>query len=303
MITLIVPTRNRAHTLRKVLPSYFSQEGVSELIFVSDEGTDETPELVMEYATAYPEKRVIVIRNATRRGASVSRNVGVQRSTNPYILFCDDDEYLEAGYARTCLLKLKAKAAAAVSGRRVYMHGNETPAEAVRRFGDGMRNSPPFRPLICEYVNGARFHGDIELPITNAIILTTRELLMKYPFDSYYARGNGYREETDFQMNLYVNGLSIYVTNDCHSIHLPLDQVRTGGQRTDAWRRLYWSIYYTDYFLKKYYSRYAKRMGLRAPRFAAITAFTLFAVYRETVRALLYKLWVRVRMGRLATQN
>ena len=41
MITLIVPTRNRAHTLQLVAPSYFAQDDVSELIFVSDAGDDE----------------------------------------------------------------------------------------------------------------------------------------------------------------------------------------------------------------------------------------------------------------------
>ena len=38
MITLIVPTRNRAHTLQLVAPSYFAQDDVSELIFVLDAG-------------------------------------------------------------------------------------------------------------------------------------------------------------------------------------------------------------------------------------------------------------------------
>jgi len=42
VITLIVPTRNRAHTLQLVAPSYFAQDDVSELIFVSDAGDDVT---------------------------------------------------------------------------------------------------------------------------------------------------------------------------------------------------------------------------------------------------------------------
>jgi glycosyltransferase involved in cell wall biosynthesis len=46
LITLIVPTRNRAHTLRLVAPSYFAQDGVNELIFVSDAGDDETPAVI-----------------------------------------------------------------------------------------------------------------------------------------------------------------------------------------------------------------------------------------------------------------
>ncbi|MCW5603278.1 MAG: hypothetical protein KIT18_01830 [Burkholderiales bacterium] len=46
-------------------------------------------------------------------------------------------------------------------------------------------------------------------------------------------------------MNLFVNGYDIVVTNDCHSIHLPMQEVRTGGQRTAFWKRIYWSAHYT----------------------------------------------------------
>lgn len=291
MITLIVPTRNRAHTLRRVLSSYFSQADVNELIFVSDAGTDESQELIESVARGFPQKRVKVLRNEERRGASLSRNIGVQHSENEYILFCDDDEYLESNYARTCLAKLKASGAGAVSGRRVYMRPDETPDEALLRFGHGLRDSAPFRVMLCEYVNGARFNDDIELPFTNAIIMTTRSLLREFPFDGFYARGNGYREETDFQMNLYVHGIRILVTNDCHSIHLPLSEVRTGGQRTAPLKRLYWSIYYTNYFYRKYYQRYAERIGLHAPRWLALACFAAFAVYRETLRPPLYRIW------------
>lgn len=291
MISLIVPTRNRAHTLKKVLPSYFGQPKISELIFVIDDGTDDTPAVIAEVARQYSEKKCLVIRNERRLGASVSRNAGVAQSSNEFIMFCDDDEYLEDGYAQTCLDKLKASGAAAISGRRVYMLGAETPAQAVARFGKGMRAGPIFRPVVCEYVNAARFSEDVELPFTNAIILTTKELLQKYPFDGFYSRGNGYREETDFQMNLFVHGLRILVTNDCHSIHLPLSQVRTGGQRTGRLRRIYWAIYYTHYFFRKYYSSYSARMKLRVPRQVALLIFACFTVYRETLRPPLYRAW------------
>ena len=55
--------------------------------------------------------------------------------------------------------KLQASDAGAVSGRRVYMLGDETPSQALARFGTGMRRAPPFRHLLCEIVNGARFTG------------------------------------------------------------------------------------------------------------------------------------------------
>jgi glycosyltransferase involved in cell wall biosynthesis len=298
LITLVVPTRNRAHTLRLVAPSYFAQELVSELIFVSDAGDDETPAVIAEIARQFPDKVSCMLRNETRLGASQSRNVGVAASTNEFILFCDDDEYLEGGYARILLQKLQTLNAGAVSGRRIYLTPGESKANALQRFGSGISNSKTFRPLICEYVNGAKFTGDIVIPITNAIILTRKSLLQQFPFDSHYARGNGYREETDFQMNLFVHGFDIHVTNDCHSFHLPLSQVRTGGQRTEPLKRLYWSVFYTRYFFGKYYERYAQRVGLKSPRWVALLAFTIFAVYRQTLRPILHAIAMRVLVRR-----
>ncbi len=288
MITLIVPTRNRSHTLQLVAPSYFQQEHVTEIIFVSDAGTDDTPALIERLAAAWPQIHTRFVCNHSRLGASASRNVGVQMATNDYVLFCDDDEGLEPGYARACLEKLVRFDAGAVSGRRIYLEPGETPRDALDRFGLGIRNTSPFRTLICEYVNAARFAGDIRLPLTNAIILTRTALLRRFPFDCAYARGNGYREESDYQMNLFVNGYDIYVTNDRHSFHLPMSQVVTGGQRTSRWRRLYWSVRYTRYFFAKYYSAYAQKRGLRSPRWLALIAFAAFALYRETLRPPLF---------------
>ncbi len=255
-----------------------------------------------EIAARYPHVVARVLRNHARLGASQSRNVGVAAAKNEFVLFCDDDERLEPHYARTCLAKLEAHDAAAVSGRRVYMLPGETPEAAVARFGEGLRRTKPFRPLICEYVNGAAFPGDLELPITNAVILTRRSLLLAHPFDPFYARGNGYREETDFQMNLYTRGYRIIVTNDCHSIHLPLAEVTGGGQRTGRIKRIAWSIYYTDYFFRKYYQKYAARQGLRAPRSVALAAFSAFAVYRTLLRPLIYPLAIALLARRPAAR-
>jgi glycosyltransferase involved in cell wall biosynthesis len=293
MITMVVPTRDRAHTLRRVAPSYFGQESVTEIVFVIDAGTDDTALVLEVIARRFPDVSTTILRNKERVGAAQSRNLGVARASNDFILFCDDDEYLEPGYAGTCLRKLLETDCAAVSGRRVYMLDGESPDEAVQRFGNGMRRTKPFRKLLCEYVNAAKFDGDIELPFTNAVILTRRDLLRRFPFDPHYARGNGYREETDFQMNLFVHGLRIVVTNDVHSIHLNPAQIRYGGQRVSRWRRVYWSLYYTRYFYGKYFAAYAARVGLRLPRGPALVAFAGFAVYREYLRPSIYALAMR----------
>jgi glycosyltransferase involved in cell wall biosynthesis len=289
-VGMVVPTRNRAHTLRLVAPSFYAQEGVDEIVFVDDAGADDTQAVIAELAALHPAVRTVVLRNAERQGASACRNLGVAALRSPYVLFCDDDEMLEPGYARTCLRKLVEHGAGAVSGRRVYMLDGEAPEAALRRFGKGMRRAAPFRPWLCEYVNGARFEGDREIPFSNAVILTITELVRRFGFDPYYAKGNGYREETDYQMNLFTNGHKILVTNDVHSIHLSPSQVRTGGQRgLSTLRRVLWSVHYTSYFYRKYWTRYAARAGVRLPRAAALACFAVFSAYREFLRPSLYR--------------
>jgi hypothetical protein len=183
------------------------------------------------------------------------------------------------------------------------MQLGETMEQALRRFGTGLRDGVAFHPVLCEYVNGARFSGDRRQPITNAIILTHRSLLRAYPFDATYARGNGYREETDYQMNLFVHGHDIWVTNACHSLHLPMAQVRSGGQRTSMWRRIWWSNHYTRYFYGKYYKAYAARLELRTPRVLALAAFAVFSVYRELLRPPLHTLAMALLRRRAQRQT
>jgi glycosyltransferase involved in cell wall biosynthesis len=271
-----------------VAESFYRQAAVSEIIFVDDAGSDDTKILVARLAREHAHILTKLIVNPSRLGAAQSRNAGVDAASNEYILFCDDDEYLQEDYAETCLRKLIAGDLGAVSGRRIYLLDGETQDQGLRRFGQGLRYARPFNEAICEYVNGAIFAGDIELPFTNAVILTRRSLLQRHPFDPYYARGNGYREETDYQMRLYIQGYRIGVTNDCHSFHLPPSEVRTGGQRSTRLRRIYWSIYYTNYFFGKYYAAYTRKQGRMTPRWAALMMFAVFAVYREFLRPFAY---------------
>ena len=290
MITLVVASRNRSYTLQKVLPSYFTQEGVTELILVDDDGEDDAEAVLRAHAAQYSNVKFRYMRNDTRRGASYSRGEGARYANNPYILFCDDDEYLEPGYAAACLALMVDEKIGVVSGRRVYMRAGETPEAAVSRFGSGPRRRRLFDMLLLEIVNGAHFKGTQSVPFTIANFLTRKELVLRFPLDSYYARGNGYREESDFQMNLYVHGYTILINDAVHSIHLPIEEVRTGGQRTSRLKRLGWSIYYNNYFIDKYHARYRKRAGVSYPGWVAKAAGVTFLTWKTFLRPPLYKI-------------
>ncbi|MDO7844614.1 glycosyltransferase family 2 protein [Sphingomonas immobilis] len=289
MITMVVPTRNRAYTLRKVLPTYLAQDKVSEIILVDDDGEDDTEALLQGLAPQFPAVTCRYLRNPERRGASYGRQRGAEAAANDFVLFCDDDEYLEAGYAAKCLELMAPETVGAVSGRRVYMRDGEQPEQAVRRFGNGTRKRRYFEHFLLQIINGARFTGVIEVPFTVANILTRKALLERFPFDSHYAKGNGYREESDYQMNLYVNGYTILVTNDAHSIHMPYSEVRTGGQRIDKWRKFRWSVHYNNYFIDKYYAAYRKRSGVWYPAPLAKLMSGSYLYWRGFIRPQVYK--------------
>lgn len=296
MITLVVPTRNRAFTLEKVAPSFFSQPLVSEIVVVIDAGTDGTEELMRSIAAGHPAVALKIIRNPSRSGAAHSRNVGAAAANNEFVLYCDDDQYLSPGYAAICHGKLSA-GADVVCGRMVNLLADETMEQGIARFGEGLTEKPPFDPRTLDAVMDARVTGDIFVPLANNAILTRKSLILQMPFDRYYSARTGWREESDFQMNAFVHGYKLLMTNDAHTVHLSFADTATGGARTNALYGLYCVIRNTRYFYTKYHRGYVAASGANwSPR----RALLIFAA-RQTNARLLRPLIVKAR-GRAIEQ-
>ncbi len=88
-ISVVIPTYNRASTLRRCLDSVYSQtQFPDEVIVVDDGSTDDSAGLIQEYP------RVVYL-SQSNQGVSAARNAGISVAKNEWIALLDsDDEWL-----------------------------------------------------------------------------------------------------------------------------------------------------------------------------------------------------------------
>jgi len=285
MISIIIPTRNRSYTLKKVLDSYYSQKHVNEIIIIDDDGDDDSETTVKTIAKGYGAVNTIYIKHQERKGAAGARITGYMKASNELILFGEDDAYLAANYSDVLLKKMTFNTdIGLVSGRLIFLEYKESLDSAQERFNFGTLDQKPFSTFHFGCNVNAKFMKDIEVPFTHALFLTKKSLLMSLKYDPYYSKGNGYREESDFQVNAFLHNNKIVITNDTRCFHMSRQEVQQGGQRSNRFKQLYWNMYYTKYFYSKYFSKLKKKLNIPYGRTTALLFFFIFQ---------LYNLWIR----------
>jgi glycosyltransferase involved in cell wall biosynthesis len=90
LVSIIIPTRNRAALLRQTILSVLDQTWAETEIIVVDEASEDDTEAVLDRFA----KEIRVVRHDTPQGPSAARNVGVDTSSGEYVIFLDDDDLL-----------------------------------------------------------------------------------------------------------------------------------------------------------------------------------------------------------------
>lgn len=91
LVSVILPTRNRAEFLQLAIKSVLSQTEVRlELIIVDDASSDSTQNVIAHYIKQ--DERVRCIRNVQPEGGGGARNLGVRNAKCRWIAFIDDDD-------------------------------------------------------------------------------------------------------------------------------------------------------------------------------------------------------------------
>ncbi|MHB1162446.1 MAG: glycosyltransferase family 2 protein, partial [Chloroflexota bacterium] len=215
-VSVVIPTYNRVGQLARVLGSYLSQDQVKEVIVVDNGSTDRTPELLREWATTEPRLRPLRL-EVNRRQAG-ARNAGAAAATGEYVFYGEDDYELTPGQVATLLHHLQETGADLIAGRRI----NVLPGESYQ--GALWRVSGYTEPLIERWAMVGNHHVDtlvdVEAPLLDACALIRSELLRRVSFDMGF-EGNGWREESDFQVGALEAGYRLVHCPHTLGFHTP----------------------------------------------------------------------------------
>ena len=89
VVTVIIPTFNRASIVGRAIRSVLSQTFQDwELLVVDDASTDGTEQVVR----SFPDSRIRYLRHDQNRRVSAARNTGIRSAQGEYVSFLDDDD-------------------------------------------------------------------------------------------------------------------------------------------------------------------------------------------------------------------
>jgi glycosyltransferase involved in cell wall biosynthesis len=95
LVSVIIPTYNRACFLKRTIKSVLDQDyPAKEVVVVDDGSTDETKHEIAPWARA---REVVWVRHESNQGEGAGRNTGASRSRGEYLVFLDSDDYLLPG--------------------------------------------------------------------------------------------------------------------------------------------------------------------------------------------------------------
>ena len=133
LVSVVIPTYNRTHTLKRAIDSVLAQSyRPLELVVVDDGSTDGTRKLLEGYAEGV--RSLFLPQN---RGVSAARNEGIQTCRGRYVGFLDsDDEWLPEKLDRQVEL-LERGPYALVHGEEIWMRNARrvNPRNIHRKFG------------------------------------------------------------------------------------------------------------------------------------------------------------------------
>lgn len=130
LVSVIVPTHNRARLLKQAVMSIGDQTYQSiEIIIVANGCNDETESTVQalqaHYRAVDRRMRIVFFNFPPAFGAAKARNLGLDHANGEYIAFLDDDDLWHADKISAQIKILQAAQCAIVGGNYFYLYGEQ----------------------------------------------------------------------------------------------------------------------------------------------------------------------------------
>lgn len=155
-VSVILPVYNCGNYLEKCLDSLTGQTLADiEIICVNDGSTDNSPEILSEYAAK--DARITII-NTENKGAGAARNAGIEVACGEFLAFPDSDDWFEATMLERAYRRAKNDNAD-ITVFRSIQYDNETGNIRPCTYSVRTDNLPAHRPFSAEYCDCSIFRN------------------------------------------------------------------------------------------------------------------------------------------------
>jgi glycosyltransferase involved in cell wall biosynthesis len=263
VITILIPTFNRCKLLEFILPSYFSQKFVKEVIIVNDASTDDTKEMIIQLS-GKSHIPLRLINNPHRKGQQSCRHIAVSKAETDYVLFGEDDVWLNPDYCQVLLSEMKESSADMIAGKlidkAVGVNINvsdfvDSQEKAVQEICD-MNNF-----IGCFNVCSGRV---ITVPFLHTVALIKKSVFKRIGFDPWY-KGGAQREETDFYISANSLGCKVCFSPNTACFHLRGKLSVSGGNRISRVAVEYYLFVNTWHMLAKHWQYLKRSYNFKGP--------------------------------------
>lgn len=281
MITIAIPTYERGRVLCDTIAMLLALAPPASEILIVDQTRQHPPD-VAERLDAWQRDGAIRLLRLPEPSITRAMNTALERASQPYVLFVDDDIVPAPDLAAAHLAALREPGVWAVAGQVLQ------PGEQPRHYDDATLHGGPMRDL--EF----RFHHDTPCEVENVmagnLAVDRARALAIGGFDENYI-AVAYRFETDFARRLIAAGGRIHFEPAASIRHLkaPGGGVRTWGDHRSSSSAMHSAgDYYFALFHAPHFWRYAGRRLMRniATRYHATHPWTLPAKITGELRGL-----------------
>ena len=174
-ISVVIPTRNRAESLHRLLAALSQQGRRPEEVIVVD--ASDTPSDEIALGASYPALRIVSLR--VPPSVCGQRNAGIRRAIGSHVLLCDDDIEPPSDYIGKLVAHLEREpTTGAVTGMLADTTSAGQPFLELR--------APSFRFLLLAFVFQLTVWGDVEATTGSWLTSVPLAALKKW----YRSRGN-----------------------------------------------------------------------------------------------------------------